>query len=70
MTRDLPDQGLRAGDFGVVIHIHKDQTSGVTLGYLLELFAANGEALDEISVPADAVRPAQAQDRVRVVAAE
>lgn len=60
LLRDIPELGLLAGDFGVVIHIHRDAASGAVLGYLLERFAANGEALDEVSVPRDSVRPAKA----------
>lgn len=70
IMRDLPERGLKAGDFGVVIHIHTDPQGGRAIGYLIERFAANGDSLDEISVPADSVRAAQANDRVRIVAAE
>ena len=72
LTRDLPEHGLKAGDVGVVIHIHRKPGAAEPDGYLLEMFTVDGVSLDEVSVPADAVRPALATDRLhaRAVAAE
>ena len=72
LTRDLPDLGLAAGDVGVVIHVHRKTGSSEAAGYMLEIFTVDGQSMDEVSVPADAVRPANAGDRVsaRPVAAE
>jgi hypothetical protein len=66
LLRDLPDQGLRSGDVGVIIHVHLAAGSGKVDGYMLELFAADGHSVDEVSVPADAIRLALPTDRVRV----
>lgn len=72
VTRDLPEEGLRVGDVGVVVHIHTRPGVDGPVGYMLETFTIDGESLDTISVPADAVRAANAQDRTtaRQVAAE
>lgn len=71
VLRDLPDVNLRAGDVGLVIHVHRDAQGAHTVGYLLELFSVDGHSLDEVSVPADAVRSAQPTDRLHArVAAE
>jgi hypothetical protein len=71
LLRPIPELGLSAGDVGVVIHRHRDK-AGMIAGYLLELFSIDGVSLDEVSVPADAVRPALPTDRAaaRPVAAE
>ncbi|MEQ1865085.1 MAG: DUF4926 domain-containing protein [Micropepsaceae bacterium] len=71
LTRDLPEHGLKVGDVGVVIHVHR-KLGAEPDGYLLEVFTVDGVSLDEVSVPADAVRPSLATDRLhsRAVAAE
>jgi hypothetical protein len=71
VTRDVPACGLKAGDMGVVVHIDRTER-GEIVGYMLELFAADGATIDVVSVPADAVRPAMSSDQmaVRPVAAE
>lgn len=72
LTRDIPEHGLQAGDVGVVIHIHRKPGTGEAEGYLLEVFTVDGVSLDEVSILADALRPALATDRLhaRAVAAE
>jgi hypothetical protein len=72
LTRDIPERGLQAGDVGVVIHIHRKPGAEAPDGYMLEMFTVDGVSLDEVSVTADAVRPALATDRLhaRTVAAE
>jgi len=73
LTRDIADKGLRAGDVGVVVHIHRDGERVEPIGYMLELFSVDGESLGTESVPADAVRPSTINDRMHVrtdVAAE
>lgn len=62
LTRDLPEQGLRAGDVGVVVHIHMRQGEADPIGYMLETFTVDGEGLDVVSVPADAVRATTDRD--------
>jgi hypothetical protein len=72
LTRDIPEEGLVAGDVGVVVHIHTRAGVEGPVGYMLELFSLDGESLREVSVPVDAVRPVQADDlmHARTVAAE
>ena len=72
VTRDIPGSGLRAGDVGVVVHVHTRPGSAEPAGYMLETFTVDGEGIDTMSVPADAVRAATAGDMTsaRPVAAE
>jgi hypothetical protein len=71
LTKDLPEQGLRAGDVGVVVDVFRN-ADGVVVGYTLETFTIDGESLSVVSVPANAVRPSTAGDvaSARPVAAE
>jgi hypothetical protein len=57
LTRDLPDEGLRAGDVGVIV-VHHPPRTDVPQGYELEVFAATGQTIAVVSVPASAVREA------------
>jgi hypothetical protein len=72
LTRDIPEAKLRAGDVGVVIHLHRSAGEDVPVGYMLEIFSVDGASLDEVSVPADSVRAAEPTDRAaaRPLAAE
>jgi hypothetical protein len=57
LTQDLPKEGLRAGDVGVIVE-HYPARDDVREGYELEVFAANGQTVAVVSVPATAVREA------------
>jgi hypothetical protein len=57
LTEDLPKEGLRAGDVGVIVE-HYPARADVPEGYELEVFAANGQTVAVVSVPASAVREA------------
>jgi uncharacterized protein DUF4926 len=57
LTQDLPDEGLRAGDVGVIVEQHPTR-EGVPEGYELEFFAADGRTVGVVSVPATAIREA------------
>lgn len=72
VTRDVPEAGLRAGDVGVVVHVHTRPGSAEPVGYMLETFTVDGEGIDTVSVPADAVRATTERDMAsaRPVAAE
>jgi hypothetical protein len=61
LTRDLPDEGLRAGDVGVVMLTHQGG-AGVPPGYTVEVTTVTGETVAVVDVPANAVRPAAKQD--------
>lgn len=67
LVRDIPEHRLVAGDYGVVVSIHKRDSQVV--GYTLEIFALNGDIID---VPADAIRAARGDEvgHARPVAAE
>ena len=71
LTRDLPDEGLRRDDVGVVVDVHRDG-AGVVVGYTLETFTIDGESVAVVAAPADAVRPTTSADvtAARPVAAE
>lgn len=56
LTRDLPGDGLRAGDVGVVVE-HSAAHGNVPEGYEVEFFAASGNTVAVVSVIADNVRP-------------
>lgn len=51
LVRDLPDQGLKEGDIGTVVLVHKGGA-----GYEVEFTTLGGETLAVITVAADAVR--------------
>jgi len=57
LTRDLPKEGLRAGDVGVVVE-HYPARGNTPEGYELEFFSATGQTVAVVSVPADQVREA------------
>jgi hypothetical protein len=57
LTRDLPQDGFVAGDVGTVVHVYR---SGAA--YEVEFFSLDGETLDVVTVPAEALRPAGAHE--------
>ncbi len=61
LLRDLPAEGLRAGDVGTIVERHP-ASDHASEGYEVEFFAANGETVAVASVPADAIRPATERD--------
>ena len=58
LTKNLPDEGLEAGDVGTVAHIHKD---GVA--YEVEFVTLTGETVAVVTVEASHVRPLSRRDR-------
>ena len=65
LTQDLPKEGLRAGDVGVIVE-HYPARADVPEGYELEVFAASGKTLAVVSVPATFVRRATERDILTV----
>jgi hypothetical protein len=57
LTRDLPKEGLVAGDAGTVIHVYEGGK-----GYEVEFFALNGRTIAVATVMADDVRPVGDED--------
>jgi hypothetical protein len=72
LTRHISEHGLKVGDVGVVVDVQIIPGGPKPAGYMLEIFTIHGESVNEISVPADALRPATSADRIhaRPVAAE
>ena len=70
LLQDIPEHNLVAGDYGVVVSVFAKD--GKALGYVLEIFALNGDTIGIVDVPADAVRPARRDEigHARAVAAE
>jgi hypothetical protein len=65
LTTDLPEEGLRAGDVGVIVE-HYAARSGVREGYEVEFFAASGRTIAVVSVPATAIREASGHEVLSV----
>jgi len=57
LTRDLPEQKLRHGDVGAVVLVHRDRTA-----YEVEFVSLGGNTLAVVTLPADSVRAATANE--------
>ena len=57
LTKNLPEEGLMAGDIGTVVHIHKGGE-----GYEVEFMTLTGEAVAIVTLLADQVRPLSRRD--------
>jgi hypothetical protein len=55
LTCDLPEEGLRSGDVGVVVE-HYAASDSREEGYEVEFFAASGETIAVVSVAGAALR--------------
>jgi hypothetical protein len=65
LVEDLPTEGLRAGDVGVVVE-HYEAHGETPEGYELEFFSARGETVAVVSAPATAVRMAERHELLTV----
>lgn len=61
LTSDIPEQGLKAGDVGTVVHVYSDGAA-----YEIEFFALDGRTLDVVTVEAAQVRPVGHRDMLHV----
>jgi hypothetical protein len=62
LTRDVPEEGLRAGDVGTVVDRHV--VPGVAEeGYSLEFFDMTGNTVAVVTLPASALRVPTPADR-------
>ncbi len=52
LTEDLLEHGLKRGDIGTVVLVHRDEA-----GYEVEFLTLDGETVAVISLTADQVRP-------------
>ena len=60
-TSDVPDEGVEAGDVGVVLMAHPGHDD-VPPGYTIEVTTILGDTIAVVSVPADMVRPVSELD--------
>lgn len=58
---DLPQYQLEAGDVGIVVMIHGDHE-----GYELEIFSADGQTIDVVTVESHQVRSVNRQDILHI----
>ena len=65
LTRDLPGDGLRAGDVGTIVDRHV-APNVPEVGYSVEFFDMTGRTVAVITVPESAVRAPTESDRPSV----
>jgi hypothetical protein len=61
LMEDLPEESLKAGDIGTVVHIHQ---SGA--GYEVEFVTLTGETITVVTLLASQVRPLARRDMAHV----
>ncbi len=64
LTRDVPGEGLRAGDIGTVVERHTTGTADE--GYSIEFFDMTGNTVAVATLPAGALRLPTPADRPAV----
>lgn len=64
LTRDVPGEGLRAGDIGTVVERHT--TGAADEGYSIEFFDMTGNTVAVATLPAGALRLPTPADRPAV----
>ncbi len=57
LREEIPDQGLKTGDVGTVIHVHNKGEA-----FEVELIALDGETLAIATLDASQVRPVQREE--------
>jgi hypothetical protein len=57
LTEDLPEETLKAGDIGTVVHIHQNGA-----GYAVEFMTLTGETITVVTLMAAQVRPLVRRD--------
>ena len=65
LTRDIPGDGLRAGDVGTVVERHV-VPGVIEEGYSIEFFDMTGNTVAVVTVPAGALRLPTHEDRPAV----
>jgi len=61
LTRDVPEEGLQAGDIGTVVHIHQGGA-----GYEVEFMTLAGETLAVVTLLPTQIRPIARRDVAHV----
>lgn len=64
LRHDVPEEGLYAGDVGVVVERH--DVAGKETGYSVEFFDMLGNTVSVVTVPASALREPTLADRPTV----
>ncbi|MBM4080419.1 MAG: DUF4926 domain-containing protein [Planctomycetes bacterium] len=64
LTRDLPEEGLQAGDVGTVVERH--DVAGRETGYSVEFFDMVGNTVAVVALPGSALRAPTRADRPAV----
>ena len=57
LTEDLPEETLKAGDIGTIVHIHQNGA-----GYEVEFMTLTGETITVVTLLASQVRPLARRD--------
>jgi hypothetical protein len=57
LKKEIPEQGLKTGDVGTVIHVHKEGAA-----FEIEFVALDGETLAIATLEASQVRPVQKKE--------
>jgi hypothetical protein len=57
LTSELSEEGLKAGDVGTVVHVHKDGAA-----FEVEFVALDGETVAVATLAASCVRPARKRE--------
>jgi hypothetical protein len=57
LTQDVPEAGLKAGDVGCIVLVHKN-----CAGYEVEFVTLNGETVSVVTVPDTFVRPVASRE--------
>ena len=65
LTRDVPEEGLRAGDIGTIVERHAEPGAGEE-GYSIEFFDMTGNTVVVATLPAGALRLPTPADRPAV----
>ena len=51
LTCDLPEHGLKEGDFGTIVYVHKEA------GYMVEFMTVDGDTVAVVTLETHQVRP-------------
>jgi hypothetical protein len=61
LTQDLPEEGMKAGDIGTVVHVHQGGA-----GYEVEFMTLAGETVAVVTLLPTQVRPMARRDIAQV----
>ena len=61
LLKDIPEEGLKAGDIGTIVHVHNGGT-----GYEVEFMTLTGETVAVVTLMANQLRPIARRDLAHV----